>query len=225
MRSLYLTGLVIVVLLTAVSVSYAGVLHEDVAYWYTNGSQTLTEFNPNTDWLNLNVDRLLVKVQQTVYDQASTKTILFRNGNGQVNGYLYAYSVTNLNVGDASDLEDIGITKFAVGWTTAPILVTTAKQIVPGWVVDTAPQPSWKWTNAVDPGILAGDTVGGFWAVSNTGEDGYIDAHATHVGPLGPHDITGRTTGPKDPIVPDAPTFLSLAAGLIGMGLTKLRRK
>ena len=223
MRSLYLIGLAVVVLLTMASASYASVIHEDIAYWYQDGSSILTLFNPSTDWLNQNTGRLLVKVQQTVYDEAQSRTILYRNGNGLVNGFLYAYSVTNLNVGDAMDLADMGITKFAIDWAVAPTFVTTSKQTLPGWVVDSPAQPSWKWTSTVDPGILPGDTVGGLWAVSNIGVDGVTNAHATHVGPLDPHYLTGKTTGPQ--LVPDAPSFASLAAGLIGFGAWRRRRK
>lgn len=223
MRNLYLIGLAVIVLSTAASVSYASVLHEDVAYWYKDGNSILTQFNPSTDWLNQNTSRLLVMVQQTVYDVAQSKTILYRNGNGMIDGYLHSYSVTNLNVGDAMDLADMGLTTFAIDWQVAPTLVTTSRQTVPGWAVDSPTRPSWKWTSAVDPGILAGDTVGGFYAVSSVDNDGIVTAHTTHVGPLDPHNLTGQTTGPQ--LAPDAPSFLSLAAGLLGLGVWKRRRK
>ena len=225
MRNLCLIGLAMIVLLAAASGSYADVIHEDVAYWYmdNDGIGTRTEFNPNWLWLEQNTNKLLVKVQQTVYDKAQSSTILYRNGNGVVDGFLYAYSVTNLNVGDPTDLADMGITNFAVDWSVAPTLVTTSKQTLPSWVVDSPTQPSWKWTSTVDPGILPGETVGGLWAVSNTGFDGYVTAYANHGGSLNPSRLGGLTTGP---IVPDAPTFISLAGGLMGLGLVRrFRRK
>lgn len=225
MRSLYLTGLAAIVLLVATSVSFAGVIHEDFAYWYTDSGQTQTIFNPSTDWLNQNVGKLLIKVQQTVYDEASTTALLQENGDGTRSGFLYAYSVTNLYVGTPGDTSDKGITRFNVNWTPAPLYVTTDKQqTLPNWVVDTSvTQPAWKWTSAISPGIKPGRTVGGFWAVSNVGVDGVVNAGALHVGPNGEETFNGKTTGP---MVPDAPTFLSLATGLMGLGLTRrLRRK
>ena len=208
MKNLYLTGLTVAALLMAVSVSHAAVLSEDVTYWYVN-------------------DIRVVKVQQTVYDQAETLAILQGNGNTNAPaGFLYAYSVSNLNVGNPANAADLGITEFAVNWATAPTYVTTSSQTLPQWQWDTASgaQPAWKWTGAPIRGITPGETVGGFWAVSNIGVDGTVNASVGHtIDPFSHETLTGKTTGP---FVPDPPTFMTLAAGLLGMGLTRrFRRK
>lgn len=227
MTKLYLIGLAVVVLLAMACASYASLLHEDVAYWYRDGDQILTQFDPTAQWLEswIPTGHVLLKVQQTVYDDVSTLSILKRNGNGTNHpGYLYAYSITNLNLGNPDDLADMGITNFAVNWDTAPTFVTVSRATLPGWAADTsvATGPAWKWTGAVDPGVMPGETVGGFWAVSNVSVDGQVNAGAVHVGGLGAETLNGRTSGP----IPDAPTWLALVSGLAGLGLTRrLRRK
>jgi hypothetical protein len=227
-RNLYLTGLAVVALLAATAcASNAGILSEDAAYWYINGSQLDTVFNPTTDWLSqmTAAGPLRVRVQQTVYDAAQTLSMLQRNDDGDTNpGYLYAYTASNLNVGNSADPADWGITNFNANWTPTPLYVTTSRQTPTDWAVDTSTtKPAWQWTSAAEPGIMPGESVGGFWAVSNISVDGRLNANVVHVGPLGRETLTGKTAGP---LVPDPPTFLSLAAGLMGLGLTRrLRRK
>jgi len=224
MRNLCLTCLAIAAIAMTISPARALTLHEDVAYWYTDGEQILTIFDPSTDWLaeNIPTGRVLVKVQQTVYDPISTLSILKRNGDGENHpGFLYAYSVTNLNVGDPDDLSDMGITEFVVSWDPAPAYVTVARHAPLGWLVDTpAPQPAWKWTSATAPGILPGHTVGGFWAVGHTGFDREVDAQVLHIGGIQSHTVTGKTTGP----IPETPTILALATGLAGLGVLRRSR-
>lgn len=219
-----LTTLVVAVLMAAVSVSFAGVLYEDVAYWYTDNGAIKTIFNPTSDVLNplVSAGRVMVKVQETVYDPVFTQAMLVRNGDGAKTGYLYAYSITNINCGNPADLSDLGLTAFKPEWNIAPIYVTLSKQTPIGWEVDTSTaSPSWKWAKT-DPGLLPGETVGGFWAVSSVGVDGQIDGHVIHVGGLGNETFNGRTTGP----VPDPPSILALMTGFIGLaGLKSLRRK
>ncbi len=212
------------VLLTGVA-SFAGVISEDVTYWFKVGDSVDTMMNPSTEWLQQNTANLLVKIQQTVYDQATTMAMLNRNNPDEGTnhpGFLYAYSVTNLNVGDLTDLADRGITSFRVEWPT-PYYATVSRQTPFGWEVDTSVSsgPSWKWT-PVDPGLLPGDTVGGFWAVSNVGEDGVCNSAVVHLAGLGARDIYGRTTGP----CPEPGAYMSLLAGMGGFGLmVRMRRK
>lgn len=225
MRNIFLTSLAVAALFMTASVSHAAILSEDIAYWYINGTNLDTSFNPSAEWLSQMKDTLVVKVQQTVYDQAQTLSLLNRNHSGDGTshpGFLYAYTVSNLNLGDSNDMADMGITNFAAAWTPTPLFVTTSAQTPILWQVDTSSstKPAWKWTSATIPGILPGESVGGFWAVSNISVDGHINANAVHVGPLGRETLTGKTTGP----LPDAPSILSLATGLLGLGLTRKRR-
>lgn len=221
MRYIWLGTLTAFILILAASVSFAGVIHEDVAYWWLDNQNLKTIFDPSTAWLNEHLDSIQIKVQQTVYDLSYSRTLLARNGDANVTGFLYAYSVTNLNCGDASDLTDMGLTSFKANWSIAPTYVTVSKQTPAGWAVDAlASVPTWKWTSSVDPGILPGETVGGFWAVSNVNNDGVISATTVHVGGLGT-DLDGETTGP----VPDASSLSVLLTGLAGLGMLKIRRK
>jgi len=225
MRNACRIFVIVVVLVIAFAPVHAVTLHEDVAYWYTEGDQILTIFNPSTDWLaeNIPTGRVLVKVQQTVYDPVSTLSILKRNGDGTNHpGYLFSYTVTNLNVGNPDDLSDIGITKFAVDWDMDPLYATVARHAPLGWVVDTeaGPSPAWKWTGA-GPGLLPGNSVGGFWAVADTGVERVTIANGLHV--VGPQQfvISGDTTGPA----PEAPTVLSLATGVVGLSVVRRFRR
>jgi hypothetical protein len=225
MRNACLTCLMVAALAAAFVPARAMTLHEDVSYWYEDGDQILTTFNPSTDWLaeNIPTGRVLVRVLQTVYDPVSTFSILKRNGDGQDHpGYLYSYTVTNLDVGDPDDLTDMGITEFVVSWDIAPAYVTIARHAPLGWAVDneSSEEPAWKWTGTGE-GILPGDTVGGFWAVASTGADRVVDASTVHTGGANPRTVTGKTTGPT----PEAPTVLSLAAGIVGLGVLRRTRR
>ncbi len=152
------------------NISYAGILNEDVAYWYwADDEKTIVEtiFNPSSAQLKQIRSKLLIKVQQTVYDPETTAQIL-----NQANGYLYAYSVTNLGwMPDAN-----GLIIFGVEWGDAvPTLVTVSNQTPSGWLPTTFSVsqgdpfngPAWQWMGAPNvPGLTIGQTVGGFWAVS-----------------------------------------------------------
>ncbi len=225
MRNACLMCLLAAALVVASVPARAVTLHEDVAYWYEDGGQVLTIFNPSTDWLDeyIPTGRVLVKVQQTVYDPVSAFSILKRNGDGtDYAGCLFSYTVTNLNVGDPNDATDMGITNFVVDWDITPEYVTIARHAPIGWVVDvqSPSQPAWKWTGAA-PGLLPGNTVGGFWAVANVGTDCCVDASAVHTCGVNAGTIVGQTTGPT----PEAPTALALAAGIIGLGVVRRTRR
>ena len=225
MKNTCLICLLAAALMVACIPACAGMLHEDVAYWYRDGDRLLTVFNPSTDWLgeNIPIGRVLVKVQQTVYDPVSAISILARNGDGTDHvGCLYSYTVTNLNVGNLDDPADMGITAFAVDWSVAPLYVTVARHAPIGWVVDTESpsQPAWKWTGTT-PGLLPGSTVGGFWAVTSIGAERVVDATAVHVVECNSEALRGRTTGP----VPEAPAILALATGIIGIGVGASTRR
>lgn len=230
MKNIRLFVAALTLILLATSASYAGTISEDVYYWFrTVDGGSDSQRNPTDEWLKLNVSNLLVKVQQTVYDQESTLAILNRNNAGegtQNSGFLYAYALTNLNVGDPADFADMGITSFHVDWATPYYATVSSRQTPVGWVVDTTSNaassgPTWKWT-PVDPGLLPGETVGGFWAVSNVGVDGECNAGIIHGGPFGPSGWSGKTTGP---MAPEPGAFVSLFAGLAGLGLTVRLRK
>lgn len=225
MRNVCLMYLMVAALLVAFVPAHAVTLHEDVSYWYEDGDDILTIRNPAPDWLagNMPTGRVLVRVQQTVYDPVSTFSILKRNGDGESHpGYLYSYSVTNLNVGDPDDLTDMGITKFAVNWGITPAYVTIARHASLGWAVDddSPAKPAWKWTGTGE-GILPGNTVGGFWAVANVGTDRWVNASVIHAVGIDLRTLPGETSGPT----PEAPTFLSLAAGIVGLGVVRRTRR
>jgi hypothetical protein len=223
MKNLCLCALLVaVVLLAAASVSYAGLIHEDISYWYKDGNAVLTQFNPSTDWISAHIPNLLAKVQETVFDADGAMAMLSGNGDGTAHpGCLYAYSITNLGVGSWID-PDKGLTGFALDWNPACVkYVTVDKATLPMWTVDDPSKPSWKWTGSGSYCLRPGETIGGFWAVSNVSVDGEVSASATHTGINAPETFSGRTTGP----VPDAPTFLSLFAGLASLGLTRIRRR
>lgn len=217
-----------------VGVSSAAVISEDVAFWYQIGSgPVLTQFNPSTDWLGENANSLLVKVQQTVYDQTSTALILTANGddpNTFQGGFLYAYSVTNIDWRQA--VESNGIQAFGVNWgPSVPLLVTTdQRQLSPYWLPEYDPPgseapmvgPAWLWRPSQPiSGLLPGETVGGFWAVAQTGEDGILDGvMATGEIDVEPILLWGKTTGP----VPEPSGIIALACGLGGIGVIWRRR-
>lgn len=225
MKNACLIHLVGAALLIASIPACAGLLHEDVAYWYCDADRLLTVFNPSADWLaeNIPTGRVLVKVQQTVYDPVSALSILARNGDGTDHvGCLYSYTVTNLNVGDLDDPADMGITDFAVSWAVPPDYITVGRHAPVGWVVDaeSASQPAWKWTGPM-PGLLPGSTVGGFWAVTSIATERVADATVVHAAERNPEILCGKTTGP----VPEAPAVLALATGIVGVSVvTRMRR-
>ncbi len=222
--SLILAILTAAVLVGAVTAAHAGLVSEDVAYWYTvDGGAVGTIFNPSSEWLSENLSSLLIKVQQTVYDASATQQILSWSGiSAPDGGCLFAYSVTNL--GWYEGAIDGGLTTFAVNWGFEPMLVTkdpyqTPASWTPGYVNDGVINgPSWSVSGQA-PGIRPGSTVGGFWAIAPISEDGIVAAGAkAGVGDSG--WLIGETTGP---MVPEPASMVALAGGLIGLAIGKRR--
>lgn len=215
-----------IVIVLSTSVLQASILSEEEAYWYIGTTGIETKFNPDGDWLSAMAaaGTLRVRVQQTVYDQAQSAAMLLRNGDGNRTGYLYVYSISNLRVGDPLDAEDWGITQFSANWAVAPDYITTSRQTLPDWKVDTSGNPpAWKWISTEWPGLLPGETVGGLWALSSIARTTDANAEAVYAGSGDPETLTGIVRGPY---VPNAPTVLSLVTGIMGLGLTRrLRRK
>lgn len=203
------------------AVAQAAVISEDVSYWYWLQDQSIaTVFNPDSVWLQANLGYLIIKVQQTVYDLEQSAQILERDGQTPpAAGYLYAYSVTNLNWDD-------GLTGFKVDWGVESLFTTVSKRVTPsGWNVNLlSSTPDWYYSPTSDYGIAPGETVGGFWALASTGEDRVVSASAASITAGGievPYWIAGQTTGP----VPDPAPITTMLMGLSGLGLTRLLRR
>lgn len=208
--------------MAAQDAAHAAIIGEDIAYWYqlADTSPVQTVFNPSLQWLTDNRDFLLIKIQQTVYDPVQCAEILTRDGQNVVNGYLYAYSVSNLNWNE-------GITSFSVNWAVQPLLVTKSSRTTPSfWSVNGGvTYPEWVSTPSNIPGIAPGETVGGFWAVSDIGNDqvGVGAVVGSITTPLGTSSyMLGETSGP---MVPDPASILTLAMGMAGFGLTRVLRR
>jgi len=215
------------VLVGMASIASAGVLNEDVSYWWNNNGTVQTSVDPDSAWLNQQTiaGTLLVKVQETVYDQASTQVLLARNDPAASfpGGYLYAYSLTNLGVGDASNPVDNGITQFSVNWQVAPEFVTISRQTLQGWTVTST--PAWTWVDENPTGLLPGDTAGGLWAISKISVDGVATASVFYDA-SGGQTISGQTTGPVPGLqsTPEPSGLLALVSGFVGL-LTGVLRK
>jgi len=218
----HIAALVAVLLAAGALGAQAAVVSEDVAYWYrlSDQSPVLTVFNPDADWLQSNLGYLLIKVQQTVYDPEQSAQILQRDGQSPAAaGFLYAYSVTNLNWDD-------GVTGFRVDWQVESLFTTVSNRVTPsGWSVNAASTvPEWLYTPTTDYGIAPGETVGGLWALALTGQDQIVSAGAASLAEDGsdlPYWIAGQTTAP----VPDPAPMTTVLMGLGGLGLTRLRRR
>lgn len=232
LRSTAVAVLAAALIVGALAGAHAGAISEDVAYWYWLEDQSIgTIFNPDSSWLSANLSRVALKVQQTVYDIESTALILTANGDQPpAEGFLYAYSVTNIGWFDS--FAGGGLTAFVVDWGFVPMLVTVdhkqqpAGAWTPGYVFLNYSPPDVSgpgWTANVaggGSGILPGSTVGGFWAVAPTGEDRVVGAAGATGDYLSQEawQLIGQTTGP----VPEPIGMLTLA---MGAGALALRRK
>ncbi len=200
--------LLVAMLIWASLPTFANVISEDVTYWYKTDPNNMLQWivNPTTEQLEPLLPYLLIKVQQTVYDQTQSAEILgAQNIQCPRGGYLYAYSVTNLNYAP-------GINRFAVSWGVAPLLVTTSRATPGYWLVDNnSLVPEWYSIPCNIPGIYKGETVGGFWAVANTGVDERVLAIVGSACISGNVEcLYGETSGPT---VPEPTSILALIAG------------
>lgn len=187
LRGMYLVVLVLTLLIGALTAAQARVIARDVAYWYWKEPGVLdTWFNPDSQWMKLHRRALVIKVQQTVYDEQQTEAILRANlpkptvqartlraksfkakplktnslASTQLpvipKGFLFSYAVTNLNWRQA-----MGMTGFAVDWGTVPVLLCTTSRT----------QTPLSWTATV----ASGDPVNGpawLWKPANPTKPG-----------------------------------------------------
>jgi hypothetical protein len=212
--------LVAVALLASVAAAGAGVISEDVTYWLDDGTSV---WDPPGSALEQLAGRLVLKVQQTVYDNTWTRQIT----GIETDGFLYSYSVTNLAY-VPSELH--GLNMFEVAWPSKPLYVAISPQnhaalrdpnsglwIKTGWVPSisgTSPRYHWQQADtggpAVIPGLLPGSTAT-FWAVSAISADTHVIASASGVPdpPQGYPFLTGETSGP---MIPEPTPALALAS-------------
>jgi hypothetical protein len=232
LRGVCLAVVTVAMLLTAVCAAQATVLSLDFAYWYWgDAGEIATIFNPTSGWLQTHLGSIVIKIQQTVYSKDVTAAVLKLNGENPPvpEGFLFSYTVTNINWMSASPG---GVKAFGVDWgPVTPLLVTTSQsQTPPQWVGEAmafAPGfsgPVWYVDPSESTGIKIGSTVGGFWAVSPTDNDGRVPA-AAMAGAINTDNLLllqGETTGPW---VPEPSSVLALVFGAGALGITLVRRR
>lgn len=207
----------------------SGVLSEDVSFWLTDGA---VWFNPPTSKLNENAGKLVIKVQQTVYNNEWTRQITGLD----TTGFLYSYLITNIAY---MPVEGNGLKMFEVTWPVTPLDVMVSRQsikavkdtsgnyISSGWVATingTNPRIYWQDVDGGDDrGLMPAESVG-LWAISSISKDGEVRADAA--GTSFPESqypfFTGRTTGPD---VPEPGSLLALGSALVGAAGLIIRRK
>jgi hypothetical protein len=184
LRGMHLALLVLTLLASVLTAAQADVIARDVAYWYWREPDILdTWFNPDSQWLREHRSKLVIKVQQTVYDERQTAAILGANApkpslraralrsslKADVSestqlpeipkGFLFSYAVTNLNW-----RQPMGMTAFAVDWGSVPVLLCTTSRT----------QTPLSWTAKV-ASTAAGDPVNGpawLWRPANPARPG-----------------------------------------------------
>lgn len=207
------------------------VISEDVMYWYHDAETQKVSWTMNWSEIQGN-DVPLVKVQQTVYNQEYTALLKeWHTIPVELDGYLYAYSVSNLNVleripdpGKPGMFINSGIKEFHVNWALPAITVTTSVETPDTWdpfYLSTG--PTWMYRGN-GPGMLPGETIGGFWAFADTGNDGLTPARIK-AGTNGSIEFWGMTTGPA--VLPEPGGVAVLLSGMAGMlgYVVKTRRK
>lgn len=234
LRGVCLAVLAAALLLTGVCAAQATVLRVDFAYWYWDDSgQIATEFNPTSSWVQDYLSRIVIKVQQTVYSEDVTAIVLADNGEAPPvpQGFLFSYTVTNINWFDAKT--GGGVKAFGVNWgSISPLLVTTSQSQTPlQWqgvsgstLIPGFNGPVWYVDPSDATGIKIGSTVGGFWAVSPTGNDGTVPA-AVISGLIGSDNsliLVGQTTGPT---VPEPASLIALGFGAGALMINIVRRR
>ena len=226
--------LAVVGLTVVCSMASAGVISEDVVYWLKGGAMW---WNPTTEALQANADKLEIKVQQTVYDNEWTRSITGLD----TNGYLYCYSVTNFVLYPSP--QQLGIRMFEVSWPVRPLYVAISPQnptalwdpgssmwIQSGWVASIdGTNPRFYWQDddlqpiTVEPGLLPGSTAA-FWAISPIAADEKVAAKVAGVPDPGTGYpfLYGETSGPQ---IPEPAALAVLVSSLGGLALSICRRR
>ncbi|MBI2844252.1 MAG: PEP-CTERM sorting domain-containing protein [Armatimonadetes bacterium] len=193
----------------------AAVTSEDVTYWLAGGA---VWWNPSAESLEQNADKLILKVQQTVYDNEWTRQI---TGLTDTTGYLYSYTITNLGY---LGPEGQGVKLFEVEWPVNPLYVGVSPQTISGWTGSSVEgNPVLKW-DSTGPGLERASSVT-LWAISPIAEDSYVTARAAGVPDPGTSYpfLYGQTSGPIIP-EPSALAGLFMAFGASAY-LVRLRRR
>ncbi|MEI6511696.1 MAG: PEP-CTERM sorting domain-containing protein [bacterium] len=221
------------VLSLLLTTAYARVIHEDNIYWMlcegkddisfvaTNGDGEVDQFvfemlmNPTQAQLEENAGRLVIKIEETVYDKSESLAMLNREGiQNAPSGFLYTYTVANLNLHylDNNSTEvPLDINSFHAYWGVPSLGTYVVRPNVP-------PQIGWNPTNPSPPAweavgfnymVPRGSSVGGLWAVSNSDNDVVIPADIDVIINGKKVLVHGWTTGP-------VPEPSSISALLIG---------
>ena len=217
-------AIVVLLLFGVVSVSNAGVLSYDIAYWcWSDSAHTnmTTKFNTKPDDLN----SIALIVHQVVYDDQTSRTKLVQNGEnpdslGITPLYLYSYSVYNI-----SWLEDtgLGLTQFMVDWNAPSRLITKVNsRMMQDWIASNDGNSlKWTWT-ADNIGLRAGGGIGGFWAVASSCESDPTNASVKS----GDGDVINEGISVMGPgLVPEPASLIALLIGIIGLSQKRLFRR
>ena len=206
----------------ALSVSYAGMLSYDIAYWYWSDPEHIsvaTMFNEKPADLN----SIVLVVHQVVYDAESSRAKLIQNKEDisafdTTPLYLYSYSVFNI-----SWLEDTGagLMEFAVNWNSPCEIVTKAdNMMMQDWnASENGGSLKWTWTGD-NTGLCAGGGASGFWAVNRSSECGPTSASAKSSDNV---TINGEVIALN--AVPEPSGLVALLVGIIGLSQHKLLRR
>lgn len=220
----------VVIVLAAMPVQAAGVLSDYICYWVRTGDGSIdTIVNPDTadwTWLRQNWSSVILRVQQTVYDPESTATLLATSDLTAPEGsFLFSYSVSSIGWFDS--ISTGGLKSFAVDWGFMPVMTAKSKWHTPAnWTASSSESgPVWTWVPPVEdpdaPGLLPGSSVGGFWALANTGDTCVTDCSVTSgEEPGGELVLFGKSIAP----VPEPAGVLALVVGFVGLVFKKRGR-